>query len=181
MIGALIGQVVPIIQTVAEVLGGIIPFKTLGGIVVLILLAIVVVLLLCFGAGLLARWSWDKRISERFEKKLQMLVPKYAIFKDLMAGRIGGDETKPRMKPVLARFDDSLFEIERSDTGLVTVYLPGAPDPWAGKIAPLRAERVEPMDIEFGNTVALFEQLGRGSASLLAGKEGESWIKTLNS
>ena len=37
-----------------------------------------------------------------------------------------------RMKPVLARFDDSLrigFEMERTDAGIVTVYLPGSLTP----------------------------------------------------
>ncbi len=57
VIGALIGQVVPIVLSIAEVLGEYIPLKTAGGIGLLILLAVVVVLLLCFAAGLLARWS----------------------------------------------------------------------------------------------------------------------------
>ena len=107
-----------------------------------------------------------------------MLYPRYAILKDQMAGRIGGDETKPQMKPLLARFDDSMqmgFEIERTPRGLVTVYLPGAPDPWAGRVVLLSTDRVEPMDIEFGDAVAIFEQLGRGSGSLLAGKANESF------
>ena len=177
VIGALVGQVVPIILTVAEVLGDVIPIKTPGGIALLILLAIVVVLLLCFGAGLLARRSIGKRLSERFEKTLLMLFPRYAILKDQMAGSIGGDDTKPRMKPVLARFDDSVrigFEIERNDVGLVTVYLPGAPDPWSGITVLMNTERVQPMDIEFGDAITLCEQLGRGSAALLASKVSES-------
>ena len=177
VIGALIGQVVPIILTVAEVLGDMIPFKTPGGIALLILLAFVVVLLLCFGAGLLARRSLGKRISETFEKYLLLLFPRYAILKDQMAGSIGGDTTKPRMKPVLAKFDDSVrigFEIERNDVGLVTVYLPGAPDPWSGITVLMNTERVQPMDIEFGDAITLCEQLGRGSAALLASKVSES-------
>ena len=94
-----------------------------------------------------------------------------------MAGSIGGDTTKPRMKPVLAKFDDSVrigFEIERNDVGLVTVYLPGAPDPWSGITVLMNTERVQPMDIEFGDAITLCEQLGRGSAALLASKVSES-------
>ena len=177
VVGALIGQVVPIILTVAEVLGDMIPFKTPGGIALLILLAFVVVLLLCFGAGLLARRSLGKRISETFEKYLLLLFPRYAILKDQMAGSIGGDATKPQMKPVLAKFDDSVrigFEIERNDVGLMTVYLPGAPDPWSGITVLMNTERVQPMDIEFGDAITLCEQLGRGSAALLASKVSES-------
>ena len=171
VIGALIGQVVPIVLSVAEVLGEYIPLKTAGGIGLLILLAVVVVLLLCFAAGLLARWSLGKKISENFEKYLLLLFPRYGIIKDQMAGSIGGDETRPSMKPVLARLDDSLrmgFETERSDAGLVTVYLPGSPDPWLGTVVILSVDRVEPVDMEFGDAVTIFEQLGRGSAALLA-------------
>jgi len=177
VIGALIGQVVPIVLTVAEALGDVIPVKTPSGIALLILLAIVVVVLLCFAAGMLARRSFGRRISETFENNLLLLFPRYAIFKDQMAGSIGGDETKPQMKPVLARFDDSLrlgFEVDRSDSGRVAVYLPGAPDPWSGTVVYLRPERVERVDIEFGDAVATFERLGRDSAPLIEGKEANS-------
>lgn len=173
VIGALIGQVVPIVMSVAESLGEYIPVKTPAGIGLLILLAIVVVLLLCFAAGLLARRSLGKRITENFEKYLLLLFPRYAIIKDQMAGSIGGHEARPQMKPIVARFEDSLrigFEIERTDTGLVTVYLPGAPDPWLGTVVLVNADRVEQADIEFGEAVAIFEQVGRGSAALLASK-----------
>ena len=75
VVGALIGQVVPIVLTIAESLGGILPgvVKTPGGISLLILLAIVVLLLLCFGAGILARKSFGRSLSEAFEKKLLLL------------------------------------------------------------------------------------------------------------
>jgi uncharacterized membrane protein len=173
VIGALIGQVVPIVLSIAEVLGEFIPLKTAGGIGLLILLAVVVVLLLCFAAGLLARRSLGRKISENFEKYLLLLFPRYGIIKDQMAGSIGGKNARPSMKPVLARLDDSLrmgFEIERPDTGLVTVYLPGSPDPWLGTVVLLNADRVEPVDMEFGDAVTIFEQLGRGSAALRAGQ-----------
>ncbi|MFV2067247.1 MAG: DUF502 domain-containing protein [Pirellulales bacterium] len=172
VVGALIGQVVPIVLSVAEALGDVIPVKTPSGITLLIFLAILVILLLCFAAGLLARWSLGKRISENFEKYILLLFPRYAILKDQMADTIGGDETKPRMKPVVAKFDDSLrigFEIERTDGGLVTVYLPGSPDPWLGSVVLLSADRVEPLDVDFGDAVTTFEQLGRNSATLLVG------------
>jgi uncharacterized membrane protein len=171
VIGALIGQIVPIIMSVARGLGGVIPIKTPGGIGLLILLSIAVLLLACFGAGLLARRSLGKKLSENFEKYLLLLVPRYAIIKEQMVSGIGGHENIPTMKPVLVRFIDSQrigFETERTDDGLVTVYLPGSPDPWAGSVVQLNADRVKTLDAEFGNTVATFEQLGRKSAALLA-------------
>ena len=176
IIGALIGQVVPIVMSVAELLSEYIPVKTAGGISLLVLLAIVIVLLLCFAAGLLARWSLGKRLSETFERYLLLFFPRYAIIKDQMADSIGGRVTKPRMKPVHVKFEESLrigFEIERNEEGLVTVYLPGSPDPWMGTVVLLNADRVERAKLEFGEAVAIFEQLGHGSAAIFT-KNGTS-------
>ena len=177
VLGAVIGQIVPIVLAVATVLYEIIPLKTPAGIALLILLAIVIVILVCFAAGLLARRSFGKRISAGFEKKVMLLFPRYAIFKEQMAGSIGGDATKPNLKPVLAKFDDSLrigFEADRTEGGLVTVYLPGAPDPWSGRVVFLNADRVEPLEVDFGDALSIFEKLGRDSAKLLEGKLPES-------
>ena len=174
VVGALIGQVVPIVMTIAERLGEILPgfVKTPGGITLLILLAIVILLLLCFAAGLVARWSFGRNLSEAFEKKLVLFFPRYAILKDQMADSIGGEQAKAQMKPVIARFDDCIrlgFETERHEnTGLVSVFLPGSPDPWAGKVVLLKIDRVESLEVDFGDAVASCEQLGRGSTSLIS-------------
>jgi uncharacterized membrane protein len=167
VLGALIGQVVPIVLSVAETLGEFIPFRTPGGIALLILLAIVVILLLCFAAGLVARWSLGKRVSQN----LLLLFPRYAILKDQMADTIGGDQTKPKMKPVVVTFDEYTrigFETERENEGSrVVVFLPGSPDPWAGKTVLIAADRVAPLAAEFGEATGCCEQLGRGSLALL--------------
>ena len=70
VVGALLGQMAPIVMTVAEFLGEWIPVRTPVGISLLILCSLSVVLGLFFGAGLLARRSWGKRISVAFERNL---------------------------------------------------------------------------------------------------------------
>jgi uncharacterized membrane protein len=173
VVGALIGQVVPIVLTIAEFLGEILPgfVKTPSGIALLIVMSFALLLLLCFVAGILARWSYSKKFSEIFEKNLLLLFPRYAILRDQMAGSIGGTQARPRMKPVVVRFDDCMrigFETERSEqTQLVAVYLPGSPDPWSGKVALVMNDRVAPLKAEFSITVATCEQMGRGSGELL--------------
>ncbi len=179
VVGALIGQVVPIVLAIAESLGEFLPgfLKTPSGIALLILMAIVILLLLCFAAGFVARWSLGRNLSQAFEKKLVLLFPRYAILKDQMADSIGGDQAKAQMKPVMIRFNDCIrigFETERcGEAGLVSVYLPGSPDPWAGKVAIVNIDRIEPLMANFGEAVATCEQLGRGSTLLLA-KSNES-------
>ncbi len=180
VVGALVGQVVPIVLAIAEGLAGILPgfIKTPSGIALLFLMSIGILLLLCFSAGLLARWSFSRKFSEAFEKKLVFLFPRYAILKDQMADSIGGDHAKAEMKPVVIRFDEMRrigFETERcEDNGLVSVYLPGSPDPWSGKVAVVEASRVEALDAEFGVAAATCEQLGRGSIALLGKPKREA-------
>jgi uncharacterized membrane protein len=172
VVAALVGQVVPIVMTVADALGGVLPMqlKSAGGITLLVLLAIGVILLLCFAAGLLARRSFVKQLAEFFEKKLLLLFPRYAIIREQMAGTLGGNDAKSRLKPVFVRFNDAsriAFETDRTENGLVAIYLPGSPDPWAGQVVHMAAERVEPLEIEFSEAVTFIEQLGRGSGKLL--------------
>lgn len=172
VVGALVGQVVPIVMSVAEALGDVLPadLKSAGGIALLVLLAIGVILLLCFVAGLLARRSFVKQLAEFFEKKLLLLFPRYAIIREQMAGTLGGNDAESRLKPVFVRFDDMsrlAFETERTENGLVAVYLPGSPDPWSGYVVHVAAERVDVLDVEFPEAVQVVEQLGRGSDKLL--------------
>lgn len=144
--------------------------KSAGGIALLVLLAIGVILLLCFVAGLLARRSFVKQLAEFFEKKLLLLFPRYAIIREQMAGTLGGNDAESRLKPVFVRFDDMsrlAFETERTESGLVAVYLPGSPDPWSGYVVHVAAERVDVLDVDFPEAVQVVEQLGRGSDKLL--------------
>jgi uncharacterized membrane protein len=173
VVGFFIGQLVPIVLTIAEFLGQNLPgsFRTPTGIAFLISLSIAVLLFICFVCGLLARRSLIKNIAATFEKRLLMLFPRYAILKDQMADTIGGDQAKTRMKPVLVRFDEYArlgFETERDESqGYVAVYLPGAPDAWAGRVALVESQRVELLDIPFGELVSTCEQLGKGSTALI--------------
>ena len=93
-----------------------------------------------------------------------------------MADSIGGEQTRPQMKPVLVQFDDMRrvgFETERDDkTQLVAIYLPSAPDPWNGMVAIVDADRISPLSIEFGDAVGVCEQLGRGSNALISDSKG---------
>jgi uncharacterized membrane protein len=176
VLGALVGQIAPIIWTIATGLHQILPFKTPAGIAFLFLLAVAIIVLLCFAAGLLARRSIGKRLSEGFEKKLILLFPRYAILKEQMAGSIGGREIKPNWKPVAVKFYDSVgigFQVETIDAGQVMVYLPGAPDTWSGKLAVVQSDRVKKLDLDFGQTISIFEKIGRDSNELLGGKLNE--------
>jgi len=170
VIGTLLGQVVQIILGVANTLSKALPISSPGAWSLLVSLAIAVVLVACFAAGLVARWTLGQRLTTWLEKNLTLFFPRYVIVKARMAGSIGGDQAKSELKPVLVRFDEvsrMAFEVERTKAGLVTVYLPGSPDAWAGTVAFIEENRVQPLPAEFSDAVASFERLGYGSAKLI--------------
>jgi len=170
VIGALVGQIVPIVMAVAGVLSEYIPAKTPSGIAMLVAISIAIVLLMCFGAGLIARWSIGRRLSKFVENNLILLFPRYAIYREQLKGSIGGDHNKPVMIPVLVRFDDVTrlaFEVERTDGPLVSLYLPGSPDPWSGFVIFMTPDRVKPMGIPFSEALGICERMGRESLHLL--------------
>ena len=170
VIGALVGQIVPIVLTVAEVLSDYIPVKTPAGIAMLIALSIGIVLLMCFAAGLIARWSIGKKLSRFVEKNLILLFPRYAIYREQLKGSIGGDQNKPEMIPVLVRFDDVTriaFQAERTEGPLISIYLPGSPDPWSGYVVFMTPDRVELLDIPFSEALGICERMGRESLHFL--------------
>ena len=167
VLGALVGQIAPIVVSIASALNKHIPVKTPTGIAILVTLSIALILLLCFAAGMFARWSLGRKISTAFEKKLALFFPRYSILKDQMADTIGGNEARPQMKPVLVVFDECqriAFETERDEKlGLATIFLPGSPDPWSGKVVMMNLDRVTRLDADFGHAAATCEQVGRGS------------------
>lgn len=183
VLGALIGQIAPVVISIASELNQHIPFKTPTGIAILIGISIAIILLACFAAGMFARWSLGKRISNTFEQKLAILFPRYSILKDQMADTIGGDETRPQMQPVLVTFEECqriAFETERDEKqGLATIYLPGSPDPWAGKVVMMPLDRVNRLNADFGQAAATCEQVGRGAIAM-ASQLAESTLTEAN-
>jgi uncharacterized membrane protein len=160
----LIGQVAYVISLVATPMAPYLNKWSIGGASLAIILATLLVVALCYLAGLAARRSLGARFSEKIERYLLILFPRYGVLKDQIASNFGSQTTSPSMKSVLVTFDDAArlgFEVERTPAGAVTVYLPGAPDPWQGHVVHVPAERVSPLAVEFGEAVAICETLGR--------------------
>ena len=171
VIGALLGYVYSFVLLVYEPLKEYLPVSSTLGLALLFVLAVVIVLLLCFFCGLAARRAIGRKFSQTIEKQLVMVFPKYAIYKDIVAGNIGGETLAPSLKPVTVRLEGMTrigYEAGRTEPGLVIVFLPGSPDPWIGSVALLKPDRVEPLSVDFNETAAICERLGRDSEHLLA-------------
>jgi len=101
---------------------------------------------------------------------LLRLIPGYSWIKGV-TGEISDDEASDVFQPVLVRLDDQYqlgLEAERSDDGLVAVFLPGAPDMRSGALAYVTADRVKRIDVRFSDLSKVFSMLGRNSQHLVS-------------
>ncbi|MCA9259133.1 MAG: hypothetical protein KDA61_08035 [Planctomycetales bacterium] len=168
----LLGYVYNTVLLVYEPLKTYLPVQGALGLALLFLAAVGILVCICFFAGLAAQRALGRKFSEELEKQLVTIFPKYAIYKDILAGNLGGGELAPTLRPIAVRLDDMTrlgYEAGRTAAGTVIVYLPGSPDPWIGEVSLVAPERVEPLAVSFAETAAICERLGRDSANLLAG------------
>ncbi|QDS98465.1 DUF502 domain-containing protein [Adhaeretor mobilis] len=171
VIGALLGYVYNIVAVIYDPLKEYMPVHTAYGLTLLFLIAVAILLILCFLFGLAARRAFGRKFSQAIEKQLVMVFPKYAIYKDIVAGNIGGETLTPSLIPVTVRLDDMTrigYESGRTESELVIVYLPGSPDPWIGSVALVEPNRIQKLDTDFNETAAICERLGRNSEELLS-------------
>ena len=171
VVAALVSQVAPILLEVSTFLHDYLPDTNTISISTIVSAVLALLVILCFIAGMIARWSISQRLTKLFEKNLLLLFPRYAILKDQMADTIGGEENRPDTQSVLVTLADRQmigFESERSEDGKkVVVYLPGAPDTWAGSTIIVESSQVITLDRTFGETVSIHENMGRGSLELI--------------
>ena len=167
----LLGYVYNVVLVIYEPLKEYLPVGSVGGTTLLFLMAVGILVMLCFFCGLAARRAIARKFSQTVEKHLVMVFPKYAIYKDILAGNFGGDAHGPSLIPVTIQFDDAIrigYEAGRTERGLVIVYLPGSPDPWMGSVVLVEPGQIQSLDVDFGETSAICERLGRNSVRLLA-------------
>ena len=116
-------------------------------------LAIVLVIAACFVAGLVARHAIGRHFSRSIKQQLITVYPKYGIYKDLLAGKIGGGWNVPSLCPVLVK-KDGVFLLafhggsvgERRRRGLSPRP---HPDAWSGTIALVTPENVRRLEVSF--------------------------------
>lgn len=177
VVGIVLAYIYRMVATIHERLEPWIPFHSTTGIALLFCLAIVLLLAACFVAGLVARHAIGRHFSRSIERQLITAFPKYGIYKDLLAGKIGGGENVPSLCPVLVKKDGVFslaFQADRLANGVVVAYLPGAPDAWSGSIALVTPENVRRLEVSFAEALGICERLGRDSSSLLTGANMET-------
>jgi len=167
----LLGKALSFTRKLADPLAEMIPVETVAGVALAKILAVIILLLLCYLAGLLGRMAAGRSFVESIESKLETIYPRYTVIKFKIQD-LRSHEAGDQAKVVLARFDDNAaigFEIERQEgeDGLVTVFLPGAPDPWAGTTVYMAPDRVELLESNVHSIAKRMKALGKGTGQLI--------------
>ena len=158
-----------IMTAVAKPLSKVIPVERFLGIAVLEILALLLVILVCFFAGLVSRRSLGRKIFKSLDENLTKLHPVYSIVKNLV-GSFDNSKNAEGMIPVLAKLDDQTqigFEVERTDNGMVAIFLPGSPNTMSGIVTYMTEDRVERLDIDFLEVNKTLRTLGHGSNKII--------------
>ncbi len=170
IIVTLLLKAIKFMMVIAVPLDSVIPADNIGGIALANLLALVLLIVVCFLAGLAAKSLYAKRIHESIDSKLRLFIPGYAFLKE-MTGGLEEDSEDKHMIPVIAKLDDSAqigFEVDRLESGLVVVYLPGAPNPWSGSVVLMTEDRIEKLNLKFTAVTKVMKRIGIGSAEAMS-------------
>jgi uncharacterized membrane protein len=100
-------------------------------------------------------------------------VPGYQFYKVLSESILGLDE-RANYPVVLVHFDDNSqigFLVEQLDGDRVAVFVPDAPQPKAGSLYVMSADRVESTSIALASAMKCIKSYGAGAGALLREKQ----------
>jgi uncharacterized membrane protein len=144
------------------------PVHTMYGIAVYDIVAALVLVAIAFCAGVIARTGAGQRLAQHGEGLILRWVPGYTLFKSMSqesTAKAGG------VKVVLLNIDGGwafAFLMEQHAHGMVTVFLPNAPNPAAGNVYFMNESQIRHVDVSVARAVRCLQQLGIGSHALLA-------------
>ena len=131
------------------------------------------VLLVCLIVGVLIRTQMGGWARDSIERHLFMKIPGYPTIRGFTQRLLGRSQDKS-WKPALAEIEEALvpaFIIEELEDGMVTVFVPSVPTPFAGTVYVIDAARVHPANIPFGQAIRVLSQWGGGSGAFVAALE----------
>jgi len=167
----LASKALKLLRRAAEPLAALLPLDRVIGVLAADALLVAALIVVCFMGGLLARVSSAYRFVKRAESGVLWRIPGYGFIRaltDTLDKRAGASA----MRPVLIHFDDAAqlaFEVDRLADGRRVVYIPSSPDPRAGSVMVMDADRVEPVPLTFVAALRDLRALGRGLGTSIPG------------
>jgi uncharacterized membrane protein len=168
VVGVVVGQAVGWIRRLTDPVVTAMP-RVVDHVVLAFVVAILVLLVVCFLAGLVARTERAQALVRRLESRILTRIPFYTVLKTRAEALLQAEQVGA-LRPVVVRLDDAwqlAFEVERLEEGLVAVFVPGAPDPWAGDLLIVEPSRVSKLDVSIPIVERLCHRLGKGAEEAL--------------
>jgi uncharacterized membrane protein len=160
-----------IMLKVAQPLSDVIPLEKIGGVTIANILVVLLILLCCFLAGLIASRPKFKSAQDYLEQKILGPVPGYRVVKAYLNSLELYESREEKMAPVLVALDrhEKLgFEMERTTSGKVVVYLPGSPNFISGTVIVVTSEQVTELSVSLTQIKDAVEQFGYGVSELMS-------------
>jgi uncharacterized membrane protein len=135
------------------------------------LAGIALVLGVCFLAGLAARMRVVTERMEQLDDLLEKRMPGYSIIVGALRGAVDGDVAVDTLRTVLVRTAGGRrlgFEVERTESGAVVVFLPNSPHPQTGVSMVFEDADVETIDLPALRVFEILQFHGKGMAELTA-------------
>jgi len=168
LIITVIAKAAQLLLKLSEPISKHIPVENILGLAIIDLISVFIIAIICFLAGLMARYTLLSRTIQRAESKFLWKLPGYAFVKGF-TDSFSGDDSTGAMKTVIISLDDSsqvAFEVEKLEDGKSVVYVPGAPNPWAGSVLMVTSDRVKYLHVSMANAIKTFSMLGKGTVEL---------------
>lgn len=155
-------------KDVIEPLLGMLDVETVWGFLILNLIVVFSLALFIYLIGYLAEMPVIANRIHALDRVLTGMVPGYSMIKGIVGGVVKEDAMLDGMRPVIVPHAGGHrlgFEVERTPTGLVMVFLPNAPTVNSGISVAFRAERVVKIDIPPHRVMEIQSFHGRGLAA----------------
>lgn len=144
-------------------------------------LAIVLIISTCFFVGVFIKTRFGKFVHHTVEQKILGVAPGYNMVKETVLQILGGGGKRTAFSTVvLAKLFDSQtmatgFLMDENENGIMTVFIPTAPNPTTGFIFHIPAKDVQIIDINVDVTMRSILGCGTGASKLI-----DNYFKKIN-
>lgn len=127
------------------------------------IIAITILVLICFLSGLLVRSKAVRRLMDRLEEKVLILVPGYTLIKSVTADALG-EQIERKLITVLVKEDEGwkMGYLSDENTNYSTVFFPEAPRSDSGEVMIIPSEKVIKLDVPANETKRSLKRFGYG-------------------
>ena len=164
-------KAIVLFRTVVAPISDRIAIDTIGGEIIARLIAFAVLLLICFLVGLFAKTNIAQRYIDWLEDNVLSVIPGYTFLKG-MGETMAGLQSEKLQNVVLVDLEEVWqigFLMDHIDADLVSVFIPGAPNPLAGDIVIVKNSNHRILDIRPSDALKLLRTMGSDSKRALRG------------